>query len=160
METRNLSNEELKYLPHVCPRCGKILKMRGKDIVCNNPDCAGADRSDLQHWTAILGEVHGLGGSIKDDFFDGNEIYKIEDMYLKLPNMKFGSSATEKKLNEMKSKLLYENIDAVRALVALNIPRLGWKSAEKIVESEMFSTLASLPDQYGLEIFDDSIHNI
>lgn len=143
---RVIKQAETPDIPTICPRCGEDLKMVGADIKCTNPNCLGMARSDLMHWTDIIADVDGLGGKIKDNFFDSCTIDSIEMMYEYLPTFCFGDSATEEKLKEMANKLLDQRVDAVRALVALNIPRLGWKSAEKIVDAGLFSTVASIPD--------------
>ena len=151
MEYRKLTDIEKEFVPHNCPRCGSELFMAGKDLKCTNRDCAGATRSDLQHWTALISEVDGLGGKIKDDFFDTNNIETVEDLYNTINNIRFGESVTDKKLLEMKDKLINQKVDAIRALVALNIPRLGWKSAEKIINNGRFLVLANLPNIVGAE---------
>lgn len=145
MESRKLSDIERQFVPSNCPRCGNELYMVGKELRCLNSECEGSARADLQHWTAIIAEVDGLGGKIKDNFFDDYNIETVEDLYDKINEIKFGESATEKKLVEMKDKLTVRRVDGLKALVALNIPRLGWKSAEKIIASRLFSTLAGIP---------------
>lgn len=145
MESRKLSDIERQFVPSNCPRCGNELYIVGKELRCLNSECEGSARADLQHWTAIIAEVDGLGGKIKDNFFDDYNIETVEDLYDKINEIKFGESATEKKLVEMKDKLTVRRVDGLKALVALNIPRLGWKSAEKIIASGLFSTLAGIP---------------
>lgn len=140
-----LKHAESPDIPDICPRCGEKLELIGADLKCTNPECSGMGRADLMHWTNVIADVDGLGGKIKDNFFDSCSIDSIEMMYEYLPTYCFGDSATEEKLKEMTSKLLDQRVDAVRALVALNIPRLGWKSAEKIVDAGLFSTLAGIP---------------
>lgn len=147
-------------IPHICPRCGEVLKHIGKDIKCVNENCSGAARADLQHWTAIIAEVDGLGGKIKDNFFDDYNIETVEDLYDKINKIKFGESATEKKLVEMRDKLIVQRVDGLKALVALNIPRLGWKSAEKIIASGLFGKLADSPEVFGTEIFDEFVFEL
>ena len=51
------------------------------------------------------------------------------------------NSATDKKLAEMWKKLREDPIDPTTALAALNIPRLGWKSANKLSGSQGFDPI-------------------
>lgn len=155
-----LKHAESPDVPDVCPRCGKKLELIGADLKCINPECSGMGRADLMHWTNVIADVDGLGGKIKDNFFDSCAIDSIEMMYEYLPTYCFGDSATEEKLKEMTSKLLDQRVDAVRALVALNIPRLGWKSAEKIVDVGLFQSLAYIPYILDTENYDATINCI
>ena len=157
---RVIKQAEAPDIPRICPRCGRELELVGADLKCTNSRCAGMDRADLMHWTDIIADVDGLGGKIKEDFFDSCGIYSVEMLYEYLPTYCFGDSATENKLKEMTGKLIDQKVDAVRALVALNIPRLGWKSAEKIVDAGLFGKLADSPRVFGMEEFDDVIHEI
>lgn len=157
---RVIKQAEVAEIPSVCPRCGEELELIGKELKCTNSNCIGSARADLQHWTAVLAPVDNLGGKIKDNFFDDNGFETVEDLYKRLPMMVFGESATDKKLMEMTDKVLYKPIDAVSALVALNIPRLGWKSAEKIVQVGLFGKLADSPEVYRTELFDEFINEL
>ena len=142
-------------IPNICPRCGSKLELVGADLKCVNKDCLGTSMSDLHHWTNVIAEVDGLGGKIKEDFFTKHNINSVEDLYAKLPDLSFGNSATDTKLYEMSNKLINSYIEMTRALVALSIPRLSWRSAEKIVESGLFVDLANSPEIFGTDAFDE-----
>lgn len=131
---RIVSIEESKYLPTTCPCCGRKLEWSGVDLVCNNTSCSGSDEADLFAWIYAISPVHGLGFNTIKSFLDSTQIETVEDIYSRNLTLD-GYSATAKKLAEMWKKLREDPIDAAAALVALNVPRLGWKSAIKISES-------------------------
>ena len=152
---RVVKQAEYVDIPVVCPKCSRPLTMVGTDLRCLNEDCDGASMADLHHWTNVIADVDGLGGKIKDSFFEEYDIHSVTELYDKIRSIKLGDSATDKKLIEMINKLTCDKVDANRALVALNIPRLGWKSAEKIVNANMFKEFADSPDIFGTEMFDE-----
>lgn len=152
---RVVKHAEYVDIPVVCPKCSRPLTMVGTDLRCLNEDCDGASMADLHHWTNVIADVDGLGGKIKDSFFEEYDIHSVTELYDKIRSIKLGDSATDKKLIEMINKLTCDKVDANRALVALNIPRLGWKSAEKIVNANMFKEFADSPDIFRTEMFDE-----
>lgn len=133
-------------IPSKCPECGNELSMKGVDLVCTNNECCGKKFSSLMHWTAVIAPVDGLGGAIKEEFFDSKYISSIDDLYFLYGDKEIISDSnytvTEKKLFEMLKKLINDPITSEDALVALNIPRLGRSSANDL--SPMKDFLESL----------------
>jgi len=121
-------------IPDICPCCGEKLEWSGVDLKCTNTSCSGSDEADLYVWVNNIAPVHGLGNKMIEKFFEERQIETIEDMYPRNLTLD-GTSATAIKLSQFWNKLQNEPVDAVSALVALNIPRLGWESAKKIVEN-------------------------
>lgn len=131
-------------LPIACPCCHSYLKWKGVNLVCDNPNCEGQDSSDLHVWCDNIASVDGLGWSIRDKFFTENNINTIEDLYNNESHIiHFTNSATDQKLKEMMYRLTNTEykIDPRNILCALNIPRLGWKTADKIVRNDLFSII-------------------
>lgn len=128
-------------LPSVCPSCGEKLVWKGTDLYCQNKDCGAQNLVDLMHFTSVIAPIHGLGSNIKEKFFEDYKVTCIDDFF----KTKFvlGNSATADKLRKMISVFIDGPVDPVNALVALNIPRLGWVSARKVVDANMFDILAN-----------------
>lgn len=124
------------YLPKKCPVCNEVLDWSGVDLVCNNMNCGNIDYRDLQSWVGIIATVDGLGSTLKFNFLDENGINSVEEFYQAYEGFELiedaAYSSTEKKYLVMMKKLLKDPIDSVDALTALNIPRLGRSSAEKL----------------------------
>lgn len=124
-------------LPDKCPVCGEDLTWDRVDLVCKNPNCMQKDYRDLECWIGYLGDIDNLGNSWKMRFLDEFSVETVEDIYL----TDFGESkqddGTHKKLfYEMIKKLKVLNVNPVRALCALNIPRLGSTTANKLASSD------------------------
>lgn len=125
-------------IPSVCPVCGEELVLDGADIWCKNPYCNANNEADLYHFSGVIGEVHGLGDSVKRQFFEDNNIKCVEDLYSRDLNEYIypRTPSANKKIKEMMS-ILREPVDPVKGLIALNIPRLGYESAKKLVASDV-----------------------
>ncbi len=121
-------------LPEVCPVCREKLEWNGVDLVCNNIDCSNRSYSNLMVWSDIIGKVDGLGRNIKANFFKENEVNTLEDLYNKPLGYNI-ETATGKKLDKFVNKILFDQVDIIDALCALNIPRLGRTTATKLAEN-------------------------
>lgn len=132
-------------IPSVCPVCGEELVLDGADIWCKNPYCNANNEADLYHFSGVIGEVHGLGDSVKRQFFEDNNIKCVEDLYSRDLNEYIypRTPSANKKIKEMMS-ILREPVDPVKGLIALNIPRLGYESAKKLVNSNLIDTLVCM----------------
>lgn len=129
-------------LPEKCPVCGHTLIWDGVDLKCAFKDCKNIDYSDLQQWCTTIGETDGMAWVLMKQYLDKYEIYTLEDLY----NIKKGDyvitdlssraiSITETKVKEFFENLYYNPITAEKALLALNIPRLGESTVKDIVRT-------------------------
>lgn len=165
LEVIEEADDCLDSIPVNCPKCGSKLEFSGADLFCVNKECFGAGRSELHHWTNVVATVDGLGGKIKEDFFNEFNINSVEDLYSneqwRVIDKGDDTSITNKKLVEMMDKALNQKVNVQQALVALSIPRLGWKSAEKLEESNLFVDLATYPlmDDMNKELCKDRIRS-
>lgn len=132
------SNEEL---PQVCPICGSKLVWVGVDLKCNNLNCPNIKLSDLQQWCECIGETDGLQWTLMKQYLDAYGVVDINSLYSKanfiwndLNNKKL--SLTEIKIKEFFEKLYITNVDVEKALIGLNIPRLGDKTAKLLAEEQ------------------------
>jgi DNA ligase (NAD+) len=153
-------------IPHECPKCHHELDFDGVDLSCTNPDCQGLESHDLFVWCDYLGSVEDLGYERKKKFFDKNEISSIEDLY-NCENFDISDSVTDQKLQKMVNKLTIDPVDPIQALCALNIPRLGWKSAQKLADAglaklnelDLFLAKDSIVNAVGPATFNSILEN-
>ena len=133
-------------LPDKCPCCGADLPWKGVHLVCDNPDCADMKTQDLLIWCENISPVDGLGDTLKLKFFE--ELLKdnanIESIYD--PNndhlvtfARFSSGdpqlGSQYRLFATMLNGLYNNkVPMHKALLALNIPRLGDVTAKKLAQ--------------------------
>lgn len=140
-------SKSTELIPCKCPGCNNDLVWSASlvDLYCVNPECSARDEADLHYWTSAIADVPGLGWNIKADFFANNNINKVEDLYSN--EFEFDTAtATGNKLHEMFIKLKEDKIDPISAIYALNIPRLGWKSSERIYNDGLINVLLNYKD--------------
>lgn len=134
-------------LPTECPICHEPLELHGTDLVCTNESCDGSLYNRVHHWISTLAKIDGLGGSLISKFIEDNDISSIDDLYsrelLKYPGTSVANKLIDQMLISLKSP-----VDPREALCALNIPRLGWTSAEKIVDADLYSAFKMLQDDW------------
>lgn len=138
-------------VPSKCPVCGEdsiiwIDPDNGSPHVgCANPECSGRDYRNLQQWVACIGNVDGIGDTLKFKFFDELEISNISELYSKDIQWDTRGYKQRELFSKVLDKLFREPIEVKDALQALNIPRLGGSSADKlsIVWNELKSVLDS-----------------
>ena len=136
MEVIEQSEEEL---PTHCPHCGNNLVWEGVDLICDDINCPNVEASNLQVWCEQIGETDGLQFTIMKQYLDQFGIDSIDDLYVKrdyvlnwLTTRKL--SITETKILEFFKKLYIEPVKVEKALMGLNIPRLGEKTAELLAQ--------------------------
>lgn len=141
------SEEEL---PSVCPVCGSRLNWDGVDLKCTNQLCPNIKLSDLQQWCENVGETDGLQFTIMKQYLDKYGITNIDDLYAKAVEILYDLSTkkltiTETKIAEFFNKLYVDAIPIEKALVGLNIPRLGDKTAKILsTEPDLIDTLVRM----------------
>lgn len=124
-----------EMLPLVCPICNQRLEWEGVDLKCVNEACPNLELSDLQQWCENVGETDGLQWTLMKQYLDVYGVKNIDDLYSKkdfilndLNSKKL--SITELKIKEFFEKLYIKEIDIEKALIGLNVPRLGMKTAK------------------------------
>lgn len=128
-----------EQLPKYCPACKQELVWDGVDLKCNNENCPNIRLSDLQQWCENVGETDGLQWTLMKQYLDAYGVTDIDSLYAKqnfiwndLSTKKL--SITELKVKDFFEKLYYDNVDLEKALVGLNIPRLGEKTAKVLAK--------------------------
>lgn len=123
-------------LPKHCPECQSELVWDGVHLKCPNPNCRNQAIQDLLIWSNVLSPLDNLGDSLRIKFFtqifgpDVNidEVMTNTDTDLTV----IGKGAQAKLFSAMLDKIYdRKNIPIATALRALNIPRLGDKTADK-----------------------------
>ena len=128
-------------LPNNCPYCNDKLQWDGVDLVCKNPNCPNIESSDLQQWCEVIGETDGLQWTLMKQYLDKYNVHNIKSLY---DNKKYiwedlncrQLSLTELKIREFFDKLYIQNVDIDKALLALNIPRLGDKTVKLLCKNK------------------------
>lgn len=129
-------------LPEICPCCNSLLNWEGVHLHCPNPYCGDINKQDLIVWLRYLTPVDGLGDKIKLKFIA--EMFKpdatIEDVMegKSIYNVKMSADSGHKKLIAQMFNKLYgyddSKFDLSKALLALNIYRLGDVTSNKLAE--------------------------
>ena len=154
-------------LPTNCPHCGNNLVWEGVDLICDDINCPNVEASNLQQWCEQVGETDGLQYTIMKQYLDQYGIETLDDLYTKqtyvlndLTSRKL--SITEMKVLEFFKKLYLEPVKVEKALMGLNIPRLGEKTAELLAQNqdlviEMFRYCFDIENYGECEIMDPFI---
>ena len=129
-------------LPKVCPICKSELQWVGVDLKCCNEECPNVKLSDLQQWCESIGETDGLQWTLMKQYLDLYGVETIDDLYEKqlfiLNDLTVKKlSITELKIKDFFEKLYLEQVLIEKALVGLNIPRLGEKTAKLFKDKEV-----------------------
>lgn len=126
-------------LPKVCPVCNSNLSWVGVDLKCINSECAGADYLDLKRWCEVIGETDGFAWLLMKQYLDGFNIKNLANLYdrrAEIDNYFYSHSQslsiTDNKAVQFFNKLFKEEVDIEKALLALNIPRLGDKTTKEL----------------------------
>ena len=127
-------------IPRYCPQCGSELQWTGVHLQCPNEFCGNAATQDLLVWLQNLAPVDGLGDLIKLKFIE--EIFgkntTVEDVMnnrYKVDFISFSVGAQRRLISSMFNHLYgYDNskLKLVDCLMALNIPRLGDITSQKL----------------------------
>jgi DNA ligase (NAD+) len=157
-------------IPQNCEVCGGKLEWSGVDLVCPNKDCGNIEKKDLEVWSNVLGNVEGLGTTLKMKFFELMGVNSVEDLYNNKNYLDDKGSVQKKKFNEMLKKLWEDEVDIVDALCALNIPRLGRTTAvklatrkdliEELLEEDQFSNIPQLQRLVGHATTESILKNL
>lgn len=127
-------------LPTQCPECHHDLTWNGVHLMCPNPNCGNANRQDLRIWIENIAPVDGLGDAIRTKFL---EMMFGEDLSIEVVmegargnvTWFFVRSGHKKLFGDMITRLCGYDKSTILlsdALRALNIPRLGDKTADKL----------------------------
>ena len=125
-------------LPDVCPHCGAHLAWSGVDLVCNSGNCMGADYQDLNVWCNTLFPLDNFGDKLRDKFLQEvltsmtiDSLYSCKQALLARYNRAIlGHEGLMRKFLDL--VFADTQIPLDKALVAMNVPRLGQVTAAKL----------------------------
>ena len=128
-----------------CPECGELLEWDGCHLKCNNLYCGNAILQDLMIWINNIAPLENFGDKLRIKFlqkylnsnFSVESVMESKDLIgmCNLYKEMSPSPLVSKQLllfSEMCDKLFTQPVTMVNALRALNIPRLGDKTSEKL----------------------------
>lgn len=131
-----------------CPECGEPLEKGGCHLKCNNPYCGNAILQDLMIWLNNIAPLDNFGDKLRIKFLQKylnsnlsvESVMKSKDLIgmCNLYKEMYPSPLVSKQLllfSEMCDKLFTQHVLMVNALRALNIPRLGDKTSEKLASN-------------------------
>lgn len=132
-----ITEDQSLYMPTCCPVCGERLVWKGVHIMCPNASCSDAAVQDVLIWMNNVSPADGLGDTLRLKFLSelhGSEL-SIERIYEKGPLSVAGNEPiTYAKFLETYNKLFDAHVSLVTAILALNIPRFGDITAEKLAQ--------------------------
>ena len=124
------------FLPTICPECGHKLEREGVHLVCTNEQCPNALRQDVMEWVNHLVPMDNFGDKLRctylhrmlgDDFTVENLMAKVSDGYTAR-----GSSIQDNMFYDFLRKLASDTFTLHQSLEALNVPRLGEITSQKL----------------------------
>ena len=150
-------------LPDICPCCQHKLKWDGVHLVCDNKECDNQIIQDTMVWIESLAPIENFKDKlmkrgyeiiVKSKIINSlsiDDIMKCE--YKDILNV-FPRRQTVSRLFNLQWNLLHSHskIDAKTALIALNIPRLGDLTANKLasITKEIYYAIAEDKDYLSI----------
>ena len=140
-----ITQEQSLYMPTVCPVCGEKIVWKGVHIMCPNANCADSAMQDVLIWMNNVVPTDGLGDTLRLKFLKelmGDKV-SIEEIYARgqLTEAPEIHTVTYNKFVQTYNSMFTVKVPLVNAILALNIPRFGDVTAEK---------LAQYPEAVGL----------
>lgn len=126
-------------VPEYCPICGEPLKWKGVFLICDNPNCQNAYMQDLLIWLETLVPRDKIGDTliikfvnmlIDDHNLKDNSIESI--MNLEIDDWMLPPTVLATEFLKMLSDLHTKQFTLSDAIKALNIPRFGDKTCQKL----------------------------
>lgn len=122
-------------IPNFCPVCHRFLKWKGVDLVCPNPECSNTKAQDALIWCKTIAPVDGLSDKLISKFVgEFASEFSIEGiMNISITSIKaMNDSSHLGRFCKMIEGLHHNEVPCDKALLALNIPRLGEETAKKL----------------------------
>lgn len=124
-------------VPDVCPACSSKLVWNGMHLHCPNTDCSDFGVQDLLVWCKYVAPFDGLGDILKlkffSEYFGGMHNVSIKSIYEhEAPVAIEGGSVQYNNFCKMYELLLNRTVNLSESLKALNVPRIGEVTADKL----------------------------
>lgn len=126
-------------IPEYCPICGEPLKWKGVNLVCENLNCGNAYEQDLLVWLNTLVPRDKIGDTLINKFVNmliadhaihDNSVESI--MSLEVDDWMLPPTILAREFLNMLTDIHVKQFTLVDALKALNIPRFGDKTCQKL----------------------------
>ena len=142
-------------LPTNCPVCDSVLVKFGRDLICDNQNCAGKLSHGIWRFFDYL-KVDGLSGTYDHVFKRHNvtSLYDLENLKQKLDMSDLLGPSYNAKVNksyEYLDDILLNGLTIADILYIASIPSLGWSSA--------FSLSSVVPPEEFIEVVNSAGDN-
>lgn len=135
--------ETLKLFPHNCPECGSELVWSGVNLMCTNEFCGNAIMQDLLCWLNHICPIDNFGDKLRIKYFKKyipanlsiESVMSPEPDLLSVSKLDISNKMIPSQMRlfiTMLNKLYNGKVELSEAIKALNIPRLGDKTAYKL----------------------------
>lgn len=130
--------EELpdSFIPETCPECGYKLEREGVHLICVNEQCPNALRQDVMEWVNHLVPMDNFGDKLRYTYLHtmlGYE-FTVENLMTKVLDgyISSGSGIQDNMFSDFLKKLKKDIFTLQQSLEALNVPRLGEITSQKL----------------------------
>lgn len=131
-------SDEKELVPVICPECSHELIWNGVHLQCVNRDCMNGSVQDVLVWMDKLAPYDNLGDSLRLKFLTEmfGEKLSVEEIYRHGP-ITYRETKTIRYNDFQKAfnKMFRNDIKLKDAIEALNIPRIGPVTSQKLANS-------------------------
>ena len=125
------------YVPCMCPECYQPLSRDGVHIVCTNTKCPNALKQDMLEWVNHLVPMDNFGDKLRLKYLKQllKDDFTIDELMQGLQEHRFvvsKSTIHDSMFSELLDRLANDEFSLDAALEALNIPRLGEITSQKL----------------------------
>lgn len=155
--------ETLKLFPHNCPECGSELVWYGVNLVCTNEFCGNAIMQDLLCWLNHICPVDNFGDKLRIKYFKKyipanlsiESVMNPDPDLLSVSKLDTSNKMIPSQMRlfiTMLDKLYNGKVELSEAIKALNIPRLGDKTAYKLSQyPDLVKQCIGLSEDYRID---------
>ena len=123
------------YVPLNCPECGHKLEREGVHLICTNEQCPNALKQDVMEWVNHLVPMDNFGDKLRLKYLHQmlDPEFNVESLMFKLNNYKVANGSIQDNMfQEFLNRLSKDEFTLQQALEALNVPRLGEITSQKL----------------------------
>lgn len=126
----------ISYVPTHCPECDHKLEWEGVHLVCVNEQCPNALKQDVMEWVNHLVPMDNFGDKLRYTYLHkmlGYE-FTVENLMTKVLDgcTSSGSGIQDNMFYDFLKKLEKDTFTLQQSLEALNVPRLGEITSQKL----------------------------
>lgn len=149
-------SDEEELVPVICPECGHELIWNGVHLQCVNRGCMNGSVQDVLVWMDKIAPYDNLGDSLRLKFLNDmfGERLSIEEIYRHGPiNYVETKTIRYNDFQKAFNKMFRKDIKLSDAIEALNIPRIGPITSQKLarhpdaVKAMLYYTVSDCDDE-------------